>query len=291
MLKNLRHGNGTMKFANGNVYAGVWFNDQFEGHGEYTWADGRIYTGEFKKDKIEGKGMARWPDGRNYEGEWIADCANGHGILTFEDTRVFEGIFNNDFPVAGQMIEPSGIAFLSKFDGATLASDWRPLQKSRIGIFQEGWSTAQPPYSIREFAWDSGARFAGCCIGYRPSIGIYLEDGGDLSYAVFDGMKTFAEGPNVLVRRKLNWPVKLKCGILLFLLISKSMIEVNLNLNLSRYICRWTKYRFQVRGAREMVIRSTAEKEQNAACSIFASHLLPPKRGLTVSRLCAALAA
>ena len=84
---------------------------------------------------------------------------------------------------------------------------------------------------------------------------------------------------------------KVKVWTIIVLLISKSMIEVNLNLNLSRYICRWTKYRFQVRGAREMVIRSTAEKEQNAACSIFASHLLPPKRGLTFSRLCAALAA
>jgi hypothetical protein len=210
MLDEQRHGYGTMRFFNGNTYSGQWLNDQFHGVGEYSWADGRTYKGQFDQDKIQGKGVAQWPDGRHYEGDWLADLADGHGILTIRDHRVYEGTFRNDFPVIGQMIEKNGTVFLANFDGSTHASEWHPCRKSKVGAFQDGWDDAQSPFWIREFAWDDGRCFAGSCIGYIPSNGVYLDVDGGLQYVVFDGKKTFAEGPSAILTRKLNWQVRFR---------------------------------------------------------------------------------
>ncbi len=209
MLGEKRHGKGIMKFTNGNVYHGEFLDDQFEGNGDYTWADGRKFKGQFKADKISGRGIARWPDGRVYDGEWIADLADGRGILTLAGNRVFEGSFKNDLPVLGQMIEADGSTFLSYFDGTSFASEWHPCRKSKVGAFP-GWSVeSNCGQLIREFTWDDGRRFAGTCVGYCPSIGVFLESDGQLQFIVFDGHKTFAEGPSAILRRKLNWKVRL----------------------------------------------------------------------------------
>jgi hypothetical protein len=210
MLGEKRHGKGVMKFWNGNVYRGEFLDDQFEGTGDYTWSDGRTFKGQFKEDKISGKGIARWPDGRVYNGEWISDLADGRGILTLSDHRVFEGTFKNDFPVLGQMIEADGSTFLSNFDGSSFASEWHPYRKSKVGAFEEGWSVeSSNRHVIREFTWDDGRRFAGTCVGYCPSIGVFLESDDELHFIVFDGRKTFAEGPSAVQRRKLKWKVRI----------------------------------------------------------------------------------
>ena len=206
-MDGMRHGQGTMHFFNGNQYSGEWVEDKFEGFGEYTWVDGRTFRGEFKEDKIEGKGIAHWPDGRKYEGEWFADVPNGRGILSLANGCVFEGSFKHDFPVVGQMIEANGAVSHAIFDGEIHASEWKPFQKNKIGAFQDGWGSAQGPHWIREFVWDDGRCFAGNCIGYCPFNGVYLDSGGDLWYAIFDGEKTFAEEPSAIFTRKLNWKV------------------------------------------------------------------------------------
>ena len=209
LLGRLRHGNGIMKFKNGNVYRGEFMNDMFEGMGEYIWADGRSFVGKFRADKIEGKGIAHWPDGRKYEGEWIDDLAEGHGILKLGDSRVFEGTFKRDFPVRGQMIELDGTTFLASFDGRTHASEWYPCKKSRVGTFQNGWNAGgEKAHLIREFLWDDGRRFAGNCVGYCPSAGVVLDINRELLFVVFRGRHTFAEGPKVLLKRKLFWQVR-----------------------------------------------------------------------------------
>jgi hypothetical protein len=208
VLNGLRHGHGTMEFRNGNTYTGEWVNDQFHGTGEYLWADGRVYKGQFKKDRIQGKGVAYWVDGRTYDGEWVADHGDGRGIFTLGDNRVFEGVFRRDFPIIGQMIESTGDTYLANFDGSTQASEWRPHKKSNVGVFQDGWRTASPPNWIREFEWEDGRRFAGCCVGYCPLSGVYLDGDGELKFVVYDGKLTFAEGPSPITERKLRWTSK-----------------------------------------------------------------------------------
>jgi hypothetical protein len=207
MLDGRRHGYGVMRFQNGNIYAGAWCDDLFEGAGRYVWADGRTYEGQFKRDKMQGRGLASWPDGRIYMGEWVGDVRDGHGIFSLADKRVFEGIFRKDFPIVGQMIETNGSTFRANFDGNTHASEWRAYRKDKVGVFQDGWSTAEPPHWVREFAWEDGQRYAGTCVGFCPSIGVHLESNGDLSFVIYDGTKTFADGPCAVMKRKLHWQV------------------------------------------------------------------------------------
>jgi hypothetical protein len=202
-----RHGNGIMRFQNGNSYTGEWREDHFEGTGKYVWADGRTYEGRFTRDKMQGRGLAYWPDGRVYIGEWMGDVRDGHGIFSLADKRVFEGVFRKDFPGVGQMIETNGEAHLAIFDGSTHASEWRPCQKNKVGVFKDGWSTAEPPHWIREFAWEDGQCYAGTCVGYCPLTGVHLDTNGSLSFVVYDGTKTFADGPFAVSKRQLNWQV------------------------------------------------------------------------------------
>lgn len=106
------------------------------------------------------------------------------------------------------MVETDGTTFLSNFDGSSHASEWRPYRKSQVGMFQEGWNVGgSKPHLIREFLWDDGRRFAGNCVGYCPSFGVFLESDDVLYFVVFDGRKTFAEGPSAVHKRKLNWQV------------------------------------------------------------------------------------
>jgi hypothetical protein len=47
-----RHGWGTFKYADGNVYTGEFFNGMQHGRGTLVYADGRREDGEFKNDKF-----------------------------------------------------------------------------------------------------------------------------------------------------------------------------------------------------------------------------------------------
>jgi hypothetical protein len=202
--RKIRHGQGVMKYLNGNIYMGEWKNDFFDGFGEYTWSDGRTFKGCFKQDKMHGKGEVRWPDGRKFEGEYKMDMVHGHGIVTLADGRAFEGEFCNDFPVAGQMMEVNGDTFLASFDGKTYVSEWNPQRKIQVGRFEDGWRSTETVYSLREFAWSDGRRFAGSCNGYCPSIGVITDLSGKQYCVAYGGSTLFSDGPIPITNIRLK---------------------------------------------------------------------------------------
>ena len=117
---------GTMKYANGDIYVGRWgwnearyigegsprdgiiyMNDAYvgawsfgekyyHGKGKLSFADGTVYEGDFDKGKANGYGTFRWPNGDTYVGEWKDDQRTGKGKLTFKDGTVQEGRFIED---------------------------------------------------------------------------------------------------------------------------------------------------------------------------------------------------
>jgi hypothetical protein len=206
-LKAVRHGQGTMKYFNGNVYIGNWRDDCFDGSGEYFWADGRKYVGTFKKDKLDGRGVGIWPDGRKYEGEYTMDQAHGHGVVTLPNDRTFEGTFAAGFPVSGEMIDSDGSLFLATFDGKTQVSEWKPKTRVPIGKFEEGWMKPDQKHSLREFAWQDGRRFAGSFDGFKPVVGVLTEVDGSQYLVSYDGCTTFSRSPPPLVKIKLKTEV------------------------------------------------------------------------------------
>ena len=64
----LRSGLGKLSAPNGDVYDGMWENDQFHGQGTYVWSDGSKYTGEWKNGVQDGYGIFFYPNGDKYNG-------------------------------------------------------------------------------------------------------------------------------------------------------------------------------------------------------------------------------
>jgi hypothetical protein len=202
--RRVRHGHGTMKYSNGNIYTGDWIDDRFDGNGEYIWADGRRFIGSFKEDKIDGKGTGIWPDGRKYEGEYKRDLAHGRGLVILPSGRAFEGTFVEAFPVLGQMIEPDGSLFASTFDGRTHVSEWNPQSKQLIGKFEDGWRSPDNSHMMREFAWTDGRRFAGSFDGFYPLCGVLTETDAAQYFVAYDGNSLLSSEPVPTVKIQLK---------------------------------------------------------------------------------------
>ena len=82
---NSRHGKGTCRYSNQNLYEGQWADDSFDGHGMFIQKDAYTYTGSFKKGKKDGKGQCDYGDCQIYNGEWKDDKRHGTGI--FKNTK------------------------------------------------------------------------------------------------------------------------------------------------------------------------------------------------------------
>ena len=65
-----KHGTGTYKYTNGDVYEGEFVNDVRQGEGTYMWKNGEYYIGEFQNNMMHGQGVYFWPSGRTYEGNF-----------------------------------------------------------------------------------------------------------------------------------------------------------------------------------------------------------------------------
>ena len=67
---NCSTGNGTYRWANGDMYVGDWVDGKRTGYGRYDWADGSYYVGNFKDDLLQGKGAYYAADGTSMVGEF-----------------------------------------------------------------------------------------------------------------------------------------------------------------------------------------------------------------------------
>jgi hypothetical protein len=82
------HGQGKMKFENGDFYDGNWLKGKLHGHASAKLlADGnsKEYEGEFQNGKQHGLGKFTWADGEFYVGEWKFGLFEGHGIYGTPD--------------------------------------------------------------------------------------------------------------------------------------------------------------------------------------------------------------
>lgn len=93
--KSAKHGQGTMKWPNGDEYVGEWKNDKMDGQGTMTWANGDLYEGAWKDDIMNGQGTYIWANGDEYTGTWINGEQDGQGTFTFADGEVLSGVFSN----------------------------------------------------------------------------------------------------------------------------------------------------------------------------------------------------
>ena len=104
MLKGKRHGRGTKKWPNGDIYEGIAHAWRIH---ESCWVRARAHsahpgsgvrrTGEWRFDKKDGHGrMTDVAAGASYEGEWRGGSKHGKGIVTFAKEDVYEGEWDCD---------------------------------------------------------------------------------------------------------------------------------------------------------------------------------------------------
>lgn len=87
-------GKGVMRFANGEIYKGMWENNKFNGVGRYFYQDGSVFHGTFRDNMRDGSGIMIGK-ACTYKGQWKNDMMNGKGQLIFKDMSI-EAIWQNN---------------------------------------------------------------------------------------------------------------------------------------------------------------------------------------------------
>ena len=101
-LKNgLKHGKGTITWANGDVYEGDWQDGNLHGHGTMKWASGAVYEGDFVNGKITGKGKKTGTNNQGitytYVGDFLDGKYHGHGKMTQSNRGFYYGDWEYDY--------------------------------------------------------------------------------------------------------------------------------------------------------------------------------------------------
>ena len=150
-LNNQRNGYGISVNKEGNVFKGLWENDNFGKYGAFIENNGNYYIGELENGKAKGKGemyiknkmkykgefnddlpwgegiLENYKDNSIYKGEVINGVKEGYGELKFEDGTIYKGKFKNDkFNGKGEIIFSNG----RKYEG-----DFKNNKMNGEGIF------------------------------------------------------------------------------------------------------------------------------------------------------------
>jgi len=91
-----RHGNGVLKWQNGDVYKGTFWENKRQGHGSLTFADGTEYVGMWEDDLFHGEGTRRFANGDVYTGHYAYGKRSGPGRCYFANGDMYVGEFRND---------------------------------------------------------------------------------------------------------------------------------------------------------------------------------------------------
>lgn len=96
-VANTMHGNGTLKYQNGNIYVGSFEKGLRSGQGHLIYAKGDEYLGPWKDDKMEGIGKFTFKNGDVYEGQFKEGKRHGRGTKTLAATgEKKEGLWADD---------------------------------------------------------------------------------------------------------------------------------------------------------------------------------------------------
>ena len=209
--KGERHGRGKMTWADGDVYEGLWRNDERWGQGTFSWADGNVYDGPFENGERHGQGICRYADGDVYAGQWFCGKKHGRGtyryangdvyegqfehgvrhgrcVYRFADGRLYQGSFENDKRHGlGSYQWPNGMTYKGQYaqglkhgqgkmtwtDGAVYEGQWENDKQHG-----QGRMTSASGGVFKEGRWERG-NFVGKLFRFKPSADSSEEDEGE----------------------------------------------------------------------------------------------------------------
>jgi len=102
MLNELsqKHGQGKMRYDNGNEYEGQWKYNKRDGKGTTKYASGNVYTGTWKAGKRHGFGVFNIKKtGDIYRGNWEQGLKSGPGVYEYEDGEIDVSFYQEDIRV------------------------------------------------------------------------------------------------------------------------------------------------------------------------------------------------
>lgn len=120
-LNGLPDGQGSMTFANGDVYEGQWNGGHMEGFGTYRKYDpasdsfGDKYEGGFHQSKMLGMGKMYYSDGSLYYGEWLNGVRSGYGTYVDNGIEII-GLWANDSLIEGTQLQSDGTRYVGQFE-------------------------------------------------------------------------------------------------------------------------------------------------------------------------------
>lgn len=148
-MSSLKHGHGTEKFANGDVFMGNYENGKPNGFGEYHWKNESSYKGFFKNGLRHGKGVWRKNFGKTdiYDGDWINDKKSGVGVYTWVSGNCYKGAYFDDLR--------HGYGEMFWIDGSSYKGNWRRGEQHGEGtMYIPGRSVQQGLFKHNIFTGD-----------------------------------------------------------------------------------------------------------------------------------------
>lgn len=113
---DVRDGEGTFWYPNGDVYKGSWVNDTMSGVGTYTFNNGTTYVGDWLDGDKHGHGKITWGSKNYYEGDFYHDEMTGRGKRYYDDGSYYEGDWDDG--------EYHGKGTKRYSDGSKYVGDW-----------------------------------------------------------------------------------------------------------------------------------------------------------------------
>ncbi len=110
------HGVGVYTSKDGTVYEGEWHKGCRFGHGQLRSSEGWTYEGFFDTDRRHRSGAISWPDGSYYIGDWYFDSITGKGLFISTLRDLYKGdMVDGVFHGYGDMFYTSGARYIGAF--------------------------------------------------------------------------------------------------------------------------------------------------------------------------------
>lgn len=120
MASGKPQGFGTMIYATGEKYEGVWDNGQMHGDGQFFWTNGDVYSGEFYFGARTGSATYYWASGDIYDGEFREGQLYGNGVMHYSDGSVFDGVWDHGTPCVGIFTDVDGNSYEAEWVNGSL---------------------------------------------------------------------------------------------------------------------------------------------------------------------------
>ena len=142
LWKNDMRLDGDMKMQNGNLYKGTFKNDKIHGYGKLMLTSGIIFEGLFEQGYCSSVGKLMYSNGDIYFGQHKAFVKEGQGKMIYLNGSVYEGGWDQDRKhKRGMMFDKlTGDVYIGEYTDGKRVGHGRMLYFGKMEIYDGDWS-------------------------------------------------------------------------------------------------------------------------------------------------------